>query len=77
MNFATKPSGQIGVEIQDASGQPVDGFHLAACAQLRGDEIEQPVTWQSDAKLTDLVGKPIRLRFVLISADLFSIRFRD
>ena len=77
VNFATHEGGQIGVELQDAGGKPIEGFQLASCEKLKGDEIEQPVTWRSGAKLADLVGKPVRLRFVLKGADLFSIRFRN
>ena len=77
VNFATHEGGQIGVELQDADGKPIGGFQFESCGKLKGDEIEQPVTWRSGAKLADLVRKPVRLRFVLKGADLFSIRFRN
>ena len=48
-----------------------------------GDEIEHEVRWQrsharfnSDKPLARLAGKPIRIRFLLKDADLYSIRFR-
>jgi hypothetical protein len=34
------------------------------------------VHWQSGSDLGTLAGKPVRLRFVLRDADLYSIRFR-
>jgi len=75
VNFATQEGGSIGVELTDAEGKPIEGFGLAKCEKLSGDEIEQRVTWKGDASLAKLAGKPIRLRFVLHSADLYSIRF--
>jgi hypothetical protein len=48
---------------------------LAACDELRGDAIEQVVAWKSDADLGAMAGKPVRLRFALNNADLFSFRF--
>ncbi len=48
-----------------------------------GDEIEHTVGWErthakatSDKPLARIAGKPIRLRFVMKDADLYSLRFR-
>ena len=76
INFSTSAAGTLRVEIQDASGQPMDGFSLADCAELFGDSIARRVIWKNDADLSLLAGKPVRLRFVLKDADLFSLRFR-
>ena len=39
-------------------------------------QIEHAVTWKQGSTVEGLAGKPVRLRFVLKSADLYSIRFR-
>lgn len=64
------------MEIQDAEGKPVPGFALADCPEIFGDEIERVVPWKDGADLASLRGAPVRLRFVLKDADLYSIRFR-
>lgn len=67
--------GEVTVEMQDADGKPLGGLTLADCTPLRGDEIDHPVTWKSDVKVSDYAGRPVRLRFQLKHADLFSFRF--
>ena len=75
INFSTSAAGTLRVEIQDASGQPMDGFSLADCAELFGDSIARRVTWKNDADLSLLAGKPARLRFELKDADLYAFQF--
>ena len=75
INFATSAQGSVRIEIQEVEGRPINGFTLAACDELRGDAIEQVVAWESDADLGAMAGKPVRLRFALNNADLFSFRF--
>jgi len=73
MNFATSAAGGIQVEIQDASGNPVPGFTLADAEPQFGDSIERAVTWKNGSDVDSLAGKPVRLRFVLNDADLYSM----
>jgi hypothetical protein len=75
MNFATRPEGHVRVEVQDAEGKPLPGLTLDDCPPIRGDEIEHEVAWKGDAKLGALAGKPVRLRFHLRDADVYSFRF--
>jgi len=63
------------VELRDAAGAPLEGFRLDACRELVGDAIEQPVRWAGDPDLHAWAGRPVRLRFVMREADLFSFRF--
>ena len=77
MNYATSAAGSIRVEIQDASGQPVEGFALADCPEIFGDQIERVVAWKGGSDVIQLAGKAIRLRFVLKDADLYSVRFEQ
>ena len=72
LNIASQ--GRTRVELQDASGKPLPGFTLDDCAPLVGDHIEQAVSWKG-AALAALAGQPVRLRFELQDADLFSLRF--
>ena len=76
MNYSTSAAGSVRVEILAADGKPARGFALADCPEIYGDRIEQVVTWKAGSDVGQLAGQPIRLRFVLKDADLFSIRFR-
>ena len=75
VNFVTRKGGGVRVELQDAAGRPIERFTLADCAELRGDAIEQTVAWKGGADVSALAGKPIRIRFEINNADLFSFRF--
>ena len=52
------------------------GFSLADAVQIVGDEIERVVTWKQGRDVVGLAGKPVRLRFVMKDAELYSLRFR-
>ena len=75
LNVSTSAAGSVRVEIQDEAGTPIPGFTLDDCPELFHDQIDLPVRWSSDAKLGDLAGKPVRLRFALCDADLYAMRF--
>ena len=75
MNSRTARSGAIQVELQEADGQPCAGFALADSQPLRGDELAATITWTNGSDVSAQAGKPVRLRFVLQDAMLFSFRF--
>ncbi len=76
LNFATSAAGSIRVEVQRPDGKPVKGFALADCPDVFGDAIERVVHWKGGPDVGKLATGPVRLRFVLKDADLYSIRFR-
>jgi hypothetical protein len=51
------------------------GYAAGDCQKIIGNEIRRVVSWGDKANLSDLVGKPVRLRFRIIDADLYSLRF--
>lgn len=64
----------------DGSGSPpgpVPGFTLADCSAAAVDMVEQKVTWTGKPDLSELVGKPVFIRFYLKNVGLYSIRFRE
>ncbi|MBL9213718.1 MAG: hypothetical protein JNL92_24855 [Opitutaceae bacterium] len=75
LNFASSAAGDIRVELQDASGQPIPGFTLADAEPTFGDAVERTVHWKSGSDVGAWAGKPVRLRFVLRDADLYALRF--
>jgi hypothetical protein len=76
INYTTGPAGSIRVEVQDATGQPIPGFALADSDPVSGDALAKTMTWKGSADVSGLAGRPIRLRFVMQDADLYSIRFQ-
>lgn len=75
INAATSAAGSVQVEIQDIYGQPIQKYTLEDSQPFYGDEIERVVTWRQRSELKSLEGMPVRLRFVLRDADLYSFRF--
>jgi hypothetical protein len=75
INFSTSAAGFVKVEILDLEGNPIKGFELENATELIGNEIEKTVSWSENFDLSKLNGKPIRLRFVMKDADLYSIKF--
>ena len=75
LNAATSAAGSIQVELQDAAGKPIAGYALADCPEIFGDELARVVRWRKGGDVRPLSGKPVRLRFVLKDADLYSFQF--
>ena len=76
INYASSPAGGVRVELTDQSGTPIPGYSIDACPEMIGDRIEHIVTWDLGSDVSGLRGRPVRLRFVLRDADLFSFRFK-
>ena len=77
INFGTSAAGSVRVEIQDASGKAIPGFSLADATEQIGNEIARTVTWKGGSDVAALAGKPVRLRFVMKDADLYSFKFNE
>jgi hypothetical protein len=54
----------------------VPGYGLDDTTELIGDEIDRVVSWKAGSDVSTLAGRPVRLRFVMKDADLYSLRFR-
>ncbi len=75
LNMATSGVGSIRVEIQDEFRKPFRDFGVDDSYDLYGDVIDKVVKWQGSTDVSMLAGKPVRLRFVMKDADLYSLRF--
>ena len=76
LNYATSAAGSVRVEIQNEAGQPIPGFALADCSDLFGNTVGREPSWNQTPDVGALAGKPIRLRFMLKDADLYSFQFK-
>ncbi len=79
LNYATSGVGSIRVEVQDADGNPITNYTLREARQMYGDEVAGQVYWSSTTvgRVQRLEGRPVRLRFVMKDADLYSFQFVD
>jgi hypothetical protein len=75
INYSTSAAGSVRVEVQDKTGKPIPDFTLDDCREIIGDGIERTVAWKPGVDVSKLAGQPVRLRFVMKDADLYSIRF--
>lgn len=76
VNGATSAAGSLRVEVQTEDGEPIPGYTLAESREMVFDSIEYPVRWAARTGLDALVGKTVRLRFVMKDADVYALRFR-
>ena len=77
LNYASSGGGGLWVELQDEQGRPIKGFAQADADELFGDHIEGSVSWKGSQDVSSLAGKPVRIRFILKDADLYSFRFSE
>ena len=75
LNYSTSAVGSVRVEIQDATGKAIAGFELENCVEIYGDKLDGPVAWEPGSDVSSLVGRPVRMRFVMSDADLYAFRF--
>jgi hypothetical protein len=76
LNYATSAAGSIQVELLDESGQPLEGYEASDMEPLYGDELEGVVRWRNGEDVSALAGKPVRVRFLLQDADIYSLQFK-
>lgn len=75
LNMDGSAGGWLQVEILSAEGAHIPEFELNASDAIRGNSVRKTVTWKSGQDVSDLAGKPVRLRFVMRSMKLFSFQF--
>ena len=64
--------GDVRVEILDANDKPIAGYTKDECNPVTGDSVEHTVTWSGKQNLRELTGQPVKLRFHLANARLYS-----
>jgi len=69
---ANAEGGSLSVEALDVEGKVIEGFASADCAPVATDGIRHVVTWRGDPDCHLLQGRPLKLRFLLQNAKLYS-----
>ncbi len=75
LNVEVREGGHAKAEVLGHDRQPADGLSLEQCDALRDSAENHVVSWQSSADLSQVTGKPIRLRIELKDASLYSFQF--
>ncbi len=75
LNYWTSAAGSIRAELLDEADKPLAGYAAGDCQKIIGNEIRRIVSWGDKDNLSALAGKPVRLRFRIVDADLYSLRF--
>ena len=70
INFATSALGHVVIALCDEEGNEIEGFKTG---KLFGDSIDRKVEFQNS--LSALNGKPVRLKFEIKDAHLYSFKF--
>ena len=73
INFSTSAAGGVQIAVLDEKGTPLVGYDSG---EIFGDSVARTVRWAGKPDVSALAGKPIRLKFTLRDADLFSFQFR-
>ncbi|MGH2530894.1 MAG: hypothetical protein ACRDJW_01185 [Thermomicrobiales bacterium] len=66
--------GRLRVAMLDAEGRPLAGYEESDCDPFSGDAVRHVVTWNGASDLGRLAGTPMRLRFSLRHAALYSFQ---
>ena len=67
-------NGHCRVELLDEAGNPIAGYGKEDADDLVMDTVQTVATWKGEGDIGELVGKPIRLRFHLTNAQLYSFQ---
>lgn len=74
LNYRCGPGGYIRVELLDRDGYPIPGYRAFECDVIREDSTEELVSWAARSELPRRDDEPIRLRFMMRNASLYSFR---
>lgn len=77
VNCSTAAASSLLAELQTAAGQPVAGLAAGDCIPITGDHVARTVEWKAGTDVSKLAGTPVRIRFILKNADLFSFCFAE
>jgi DNA-binding FadR family transcriptional regulator len=74
INAIANPGGSILVELLDVDGKPIPGYTRDDALPFEDNAVFHPVAWRHHARLADLEGQTLRIRFILRRARLFAFR---
>ena len=68
--------GSVQAELQDASdGRPLPGYSISESIPIMVDRIDETMRWKGKKDVAELVGRMVRVRFCLLTAELYAFWF--
>jgi len=77
LNLDTSGGGCVRVELLDVQGQPIPGFTRNDATPLCGNSVRMPATWGKTRDVSNLAGKPVKLRFLMRDCKLYAFQFAE
>jgi len=75
INAKAKP-GYVAAEFLDEEGQAITGFDRDSCLPMASeDSLDHTIQWKGGGELSALAGRPVRLKFYMRRAKLYSFWF--
>ncbi|HZZ42476.1 MAG TPA: hypothetical protein VFE58_06035 [Tepidisphaeraceae bacterium] len=71
VNAVVREAGMIKVEVLDGDGKAMPGLTAEDSVAIGGDQLDAVVKWKGKG-MSDLGEKAVRLRFLMVNADLYS-----
>ena len=75
LNLDTSAGGVVRVEIQGPEGEALPGFAAEDADEINGNYIRVSASWKGSTGVGSLAGRPVRLRFLMRDARLYSFQF--
>ncbi len=74
VNADVKAKGaSLRAELLDADGNVILGYSKKECIAMRStDKTKQLITWKNKKDVSELAGKPVRIKFYLTNGDLYA-----
>lgn len=72
INFETSPFGYIFIDVLDEDGKPLSGNESF---EIYGNNIDRKISFADGTDFAGFAGKPVRLRFRMLDAKLYSMKF--
>ena len=69
---ASCKGGELRIEILDDAGESINRYTASECRPISDDAVDIPVRWRNNETLEPLVDRPVRFKFHLNKAKLFS-----
>ena len=63
------------LQLQSPDGTPLPGYSLADSDRIYHNNIRKTATWKGQSSVSDLKGKPLRMRLVMRDSKLYAFQF--
>jgi len=73
VNLDAGSTGFMRVGLLDESGKELSGWSVNDCKPIYGNGTELIVAWRKNRQIGILIGRPLRIRFVLTNCSLYSV----